>query len=311
VNIHKNARLTVARRLELVLLAGRPGADLSALARLFGVSRRTVYKWRTRWRLGGTAALRDRSSRPRTSPTQLSARVTQRIVHRRRQRWSSCRIAEVLGLPIATVVRAQRRAGWARLPRQPQPPVQRYEWARPGDLLHVDIKKLGKVGRIGHRIHGDRRTRARGIGWEAVHVAIDDHTRWAYVEVLPDEQAGTTAGFLQRALAHFAALGVRVRRVLSDNGSAYRSHAVAAVLRTARVRHRFTRPYTPRTNGKAERFIRTLLERWAYATAYRSSGWRTRALPRIITYYNHVRPHYGLHGQTPAQRLAAALRTTS
>ena len=308
MNTHQNARLTVWRRRELAQLADQPGACLSTLARQFGVSRRTVYKWRTRYRDGGEAALADRSSRPGTSPRQLAGRALRQVARRRAQRWSSCRIAAATGIPIATVVRAQRRLGLARLtPLRAVEPIQRYEWPRPGDLLHVDIKKLGKVGRVGHRIHGDRRTRVRGIGWEAVHVAIDDHTRWAYVEVLPDEQAVTTAGFLARAVAHFRALGVRVRRVLSDNGSAYRSRLVAAVLQTARIRHRFTRPYRPRTNGKAERFIRTLLAEWAYVRAYASSGWRTHALAPMLSHYNHHRPHYGIGGATPAARLAAAL----
>jgi transposase InsO family protein len=307
VNTHQHARLTVWRRRELVQLADQPGAGLSPVARQFGVSRRTVYTWRARWRNGGEPALADRSSRPHHSPRQLRGRALQAVARRRAQRWSSCRIAATTGLPIATVVRAQRRLRLARLPRlTPLEPVQRYEWARPGDLLHVDLKQRGKVGRVGHRIHGDRLTRVRGIGWEAVHVAIDDHTRWAYVEVLPDEQATTTSGFVARALAHFRDLGVRVRRVLSDNGSAYRSRLVAAVLQTARIRHRFTRPYRPHTNGKAERVIRTLLAEWAYARAYASGRWRTHALAAMLTYYHH-RPHFGIGGVTPAARLAAAL----
>lgn len=204
-----------------------------------------------------------------------------------------------MGLPIATVVRAQRRLGLARLPRlEPPHPILRYEWPRAGDLLHLDVKKLGKIGRVGHRIHGDRTTRVRGIGWEYVHVAIDDCTRVPYAEVLTDETGATTRGFLHRALAFYRARGIRVRRLLADNWANYRSR----VLRTA-----VTRPYTPRTNGKAERFIRTLLHEWAYAQPYRTSAHRSRVLPKYLYYFTTQRRHYGLHGHTPVERLAQVL----
>jgi transposase InsO family protein len=210
-----------------------------------------------------------------------------------------------LQLALATVVREQRRLGLNRLSRlDPPRPANRYEWPAAGDLLHLDIKKLGKIGRPGHRIHGDRSARVRGIGWEAVHVAIDDCTRLAYAEVLPDEQQQTTADFLTRAVRYFTRRGIVVARVMTDNGSAYRSRIFAAALTALACRHLRTRPYTPRTNGKAERFIRTLLGEWAYAQRDRTSLARTLALPRYLGYYNTARPHMGITGQTPQQKLA-------
>ena len=218
------------------------------------------------------------------------------------------RIAQHYGFPLSTVVAIQRRLGLNRLSRlEPPRPLVRYEHARPGALVHLDIKKLGRIGRVGHRIHGDRTTRARGIGWEYVHVAIDDCTRLAYAEVLPGEDGATTAAFLARALAWFARWGIRVRRLLTDNGFCYRSAAVQAVERAARITHRFTRPYRPQTNGKAERLIRTLLHEWAYAQAYRTSTFRTAALTRYLRFYNAERRHSAINFLTPAQRLAERL----
>jgi transposase InsO family protein len=306
VNIHKNARLTFVRRAELGRLASRPRADISALARAFGVSRGTVYKWRERF--VARASLLDRSSRPHRCPSRLGRVVRRQIARRRAQRWSSCRTASDLRLPIAAVVREHRRLGLATLPRLAPPrPIIRYEWPRAGDLLHLDVKKLGKISEVGHRIHGDRRRRTRPIGWEYVHVAIDDASRVAYAEVLPDERGPTTAAFLTRALAHYGRLGVRVRRLLTDNGGNYRSGAFASAVQHHRLAHRRTRPYTPQTNGKAERFIRTMLQLWAYAQAYRTSAWRTLALPRFLTYYNSHRGHYGIRGLIPSARLAQVL----
>jgi transposase InsO family protein len=307
VNIHKNARLTYARRVEIGRRASRAGACLSALAREFGVSRPTIYKWRRRYR-EAARVMADRSSRPHRSPTQLRRVARRQVERRRRQRWSSCRIANDLRLPIATVVRAVRRLGLARLAALTPPrPVLRYEWPHAGDLLHLDVKKLGKIGRVGHRIHGDYTRRARGIGWEYVHVAIDDCTRVPYAEVLADETGATTVGFLHRALAFYRARGIRVRRLLTDNGTNYRSRVLRTAVTCARLQHRFTRPYTPRTNGKAERFIRSLLHEWAYAQAYRTSAHRSRQLPKYLYYFTTQRRHYGLHGQTPAERLAQVL----
>jgi transposase InsO family protein len=305
VNTHKNARLTYARRVELVRRAKRPDANQSQLAREFDVSRQTVRKWVARDARDGTAGLVDRSSRPAHSPTRLRRSDRRRIARRRRQRCSSPRIARELHLPLATVVREQRRLGLNQLSRlDPPRPAHRYEWPAAGDLLHLDIKTVGKIGRVGHRIHGDRTRRVRGIGWERVHVAVDDCTRLAYAEVLSDERKETTTAFLLRVLRYFARRGIRVTRVMTDNGAAYRSRPFAEALAHHGVRHLRTRPYTPRTNGKAERFIRTLLTEWAYAQAYRTSLARTLALPHYLGFYNTARPHMGIRGLTPRQKLA-------
>lgn len=308
MNIHKHARLTPLRRVELARRASLAGANLSALGRAYRVSRQTVAKWRDRWIVDHPDVLADRSSRPQRCPHRLPRHRQRQIRRWRTRRWSSCRIASHLQLPIAAVVREQRRIGLAHLPRlEPPHPILRYEWPQAGDLLHLDVKKLGKIGRVGHRIHGDRTARVRGIGWAYVHVAIDDCTRVPYAEVLPDEQGPTTAAFLDRALAFYRARGIRVRRLLTDNGGNYRSHAFRAMVTRHRLEHRRTRPYTPRTNGKAERFIRTLLQEWAYAQAYSTSAHRTRALPRFLYYFTMQRKHFGLRGQTPAERLAQVL----
>lgn len=305
MNTHKNARLTYARRLELVRRALTPGQHHTALGRAFGVSRQTVRKWCARYRVEGEAGLRDRSGRPHRSPRQLPRYQRRQIERRRRRRWSSVRIAQYYNLPISTVVTVQRRLGLNRLARlEPPRPVVRYERRRPGALLHLDIKKLGRIGRVGHRIHGDYQRRARGVGWEYVHVAIDDCTRTGYAEVLAAEDGPTTASFLQRALAWWASQGVRVRALLTDNGKAYFSAAVQHVVRAHRLRHHHTRPYRPQTNGKAERFIRTLLHEWAYAQAYARSRYRTAALPAYLHFYNSERRHSALGFITPAQRLA-------
>jgi transposase InsO family protein len=308
VNTHKNARLTFARRRELARRTCQAGVNESQLARELGVSRITVRKWRARFETEGERGLRDRSSRPHRSPQQLQRHQRRQIERRRRQRWSSVRIAQYYRLPVSTVVTIQRRLGLNRLSRlEPPRPIVRYEHARPGALVHLDIKKLGRFGRVGHRIHGDRRRRSRRLGWEHVHVAIDDCTRLGYVEVLGRDDGPTTAAFLTRALAWFAAAGIRVRALLTDNGKCYLSAAVQQVVVAARLRHRRTRPYRPQTNGKAERFIRTLLHEWAYAQAFRSSAFRMAALPRYLRFYNTERRHSALNFSTPAQRLAAKL----
>ena len=308
MNTHKNARLTYARRVELVRRAVVPGSNHTQLGVEFGVSRRTVWKWVQRYLADGETGLRDQSSRPQRSPAQLPRHRRHQILRARRRRWSSVRIAQHYQLPVSTVVTIQRRLGLNRLSRlEPRQPVVRYEKRRPGALVHLDIKKLGKIGRVGHRIHGDRTTRVRRIGWEYVHVAIDDCTRLAYSEVLAGEDGPTTAGFVTRAVAWFRAHGIRVRAIMSDNGKCYLSHAVQSVLTTLRLRHQRTRPYRPQTNGKAERFIRTLLHEWAYAQAYRRSAFRTAALARYLHFYNIERRHSALNFCTPAQRLATKL----
>jgi transposase-like protein len=308
VNIHKNARLTPVTRLEVVRRARRRSTNQSALARAYHISRQTLRKWVRRFDADGVAGLEDRSSRPHRCPHRLKRTARRQIARRRAQRWSSCRTASDLHLPIAAVVREHRRLGLATLPRlEPPRPVIRYEWPRAGDLLHLDVKKLARIRRVGHRIHGDRSRRAYGAGWEYVHVAIDDCTRVPYAETLADETGATTVGFLQRALAFYRARGIQVRRLLTDNGTNYRSKLMRAEVARRRLMHRFTRPYTPRTNGKAERFIRTLVHEWAYAQAYRTSADRSRALSRFLYYFTTQRRHYGLHGNTPAERLAQVL----
>lgn len=308
MNVHKNARCTPRGRSLAVqrVAAGEPRA---VVARGCGISPRTLQKWEARARAAGSAApdaLQDRSSRPRRLARQLPRHQRRQILRSRRKRWSSLRIAQHYTLPVSTVVSFLRRHGLNRLARlEPPRPVQRYERRRPGTLVHLDVKKLGKIGRVGHRMHGDRTTRVRGIGWEYVHVAIDDCTRVGYAEVLADEQGPTTVGFLERAYAWYAAHGVTIRRLLTDNGGNYRSDALQACCRRLTIRHQFTRPYRPQTNGKAERFIRTLLHEWAYAQAYGRSIYRTRALPTYLRFYNGERRHSALGLTTPLQRLAA------
>jgi len=302
MDVHKNARTTPHSR---ALIAQRVAAGESpaAVARAFGVCDRTVHKWVAR-ATEGVLALEDRSCRPHRSPCAISAALMVEIERARQRRWTGAVIAEVVGLSRATVARTLRQLGLARLPAvEPSPAGRRYEWERPGQLVHVDIKKLGRIGGIGHRITGDRRQRVRGIGWEFVHVCIDDCSRLAYAEVLTDEQSVTVAAFLRRAVTWFARRGVVTQRVLSDNGSAYRSRLLAAACQALELRHRFTRPYTPRTNGKAERFIQTLLREWAYAVAYSSSALRTAALARWLHYYNWHRPHSALNRQPPISRV--------
>ena len=303
MNIHKLARLTPFGRAVMVQRVAA-GVPVSTVAREAGVSRQTVYKWCRRAEADAPDALHDRASTPHHSPQRLVRYRRRQIEKRRRQRWSSRRIAQYYQLPISTVVTEIRRLGLNRLSSlEPPRPVVRYERERPGELVHLDIKKLGKIGRVGHRIHGKRRTRVTGIGWEYTHVAIDDHSRLAYSEVLADETAETTAGFVRRAVAWYAAQGIVVERLLTDNGPAYRSLHFATVALELGLSQRFTQPYRPQTNGKAERFIRTLLTEWAYATAYGRSARRTAALPIYLAYYNFERRHTALNDQPPASRL--------
>jgi len=277
----------------------------AAVAAAVGVSERTVRKWVARYAREAVAGLADRSCRPQRSPLGTLPLLTSWVGHLRRQRWTGAQIAQALQLSASTVARILRRQGLARLRAlEPPVPVQRYQWAHPGDLLHLDVKKLGRIGRVGHRISGDRRSRVRGIGWEFVHVAVDDASRLAYVEVLSDEKGPTAAGFLRRAAAWFASMGITVERVMTDNGPAYRSKIHARACRELSLRHLRTRPYRPRTNGKAERFIQTLQNRWAYGAIYGSSAQRTAALPGWLAYYNFTRRHGSLAKKAPATRLA-------
>lgn len=308
MNIHKNARTTPQSRAEIVRRVVSEQQPARQVATAFGISERTVRKWVARARPAApAAALADRSSRPHGSPGQTPVELRELIARLRRQRWTGAEIARALDLSPATVARYLRRQGLARLRAlEPPVPVVRYEYPRPGALVHVDIKKLGRIGRVGHRISGDRRSRVRGIGWEFVHVAVDDATRLAYVEVLADEHGVTCVRFLWRALAWFRRLGIRVRRLMTDNGSGYLAHVFAAACQGAHLHHVRTRPYPPRTNGKAERLIQTLLREWAYRRPYATSTARRTALIGWLHHYNWHRNHGSLQGWPPMSRLLAA-----
>ena len=304
MNVHSRARTCPASRALLVQRVREEAWSAEEAAAASGISVRTAYKWLARQRDEGLPGLQDRSSRPRHRPRGTPAEWQAVILELRQARWPGRRIAAQLRMPYATVARLLKRAGVGRL-RCPVPvePVRRYERARTGELLHLDVKKLGRIGRVGHRIHGDRTTRVRGIGWEYVHVAIDDHSRLAYAEVLRDERGDTTAAFLRRAMAWFRRLGVGIEQVMSDNGSAYVSRRFAQLCAQFQLRHLRTRPYRPCTNGKAERFIQTLLREWAYVRPYPSSAKRARVLRPWLAYYNRCRPHASLGQRSPFTRL--------
>jgi transposase InsO family protein len=304
MNIHKHARMTVHGRALLVHRVAVDGWRVADAARAAGISTRTAYKLLDRHRAGGAAALHDRKPTPGRCPHRLPAPTVAAIEQLRRQRISGPAIARRLGLARSTVGAVLRRLGLGRLAAlDERPPANRYERQNPGELIHIDAKKLGRIDGVGHRIHGDRTRRARNIGWEHLHVAVDDASRLAYTELLPDERKQSACAFLARALAFFAAHGVAVERVMTDNGSAYRSHLFKSRIASAGLRHIRTRPYTPRTNGKAERFIQTSLREWAYANAYQSSAEREAAMLPWITDYNHRRPHSALAGKPPVARL--------
>lgn len=313
MNLHKKARTCPASRALLVDRVIRLGWKVTHAAEAAGVSARTAHKWLNRNALGGKSSLEDKSSRPIKSPNRLSKAWVELILELRRSRMSGPGIATRLGLPKSTVSRILKRHKMSRLRAlEPMVPVQRYEWPNAGDMLHLDVKKLGRIKGIGHRITGNRQLskRQRGIGWDFVHVCIDDATRVAYVEVLGDEKGETTVGFLKRAVAWFRSMGVRVQRILTDNGSGYLSKVFANACVWLRLKHRRTRPYTPRTNGKAERFIQTLLRECAYAMPFISSAQRVIALKGWLKHYNEGRFH-GTIRMTPFQRLKAAAGTTS
>jgi transposase InsO family protein len=304
VKLHRNAKTTPHMRALLVDRIRHQRWTPATAASAAGVSVRTVYKWLARHRVGGTAALADRASTPIHQPRRTPPAVTARIVAARYERRTAWAIAVQLQVPRSTVAAVLVRAGLNRLARlTPPAPVTRYEWPHPGDLVHLDVKPLARISGVGHRIHGDRRARVQGIGWEYAHVAVDDHSRVAYVEVLPDQTGATTAAFLDRTIAWFARRGVRITRVLTDNGGNYRSRAFHAVAGRQRIRLKRARPYRPQTNGKAERFIQTLIREWAYVRPYTSSARRTRALKPWVRAYNVARPHTALGYQPPCSRL--------
>jgi transposase InsO family protein len=306
VEIHGNARLLPRQRALLCRRIREDGWTIRVSAETFGVSERTVYRWLARWDAGD--AMTDRSSAPRSRPTKTPAEVEALIEQLRRRRWTAPRIAAELNMPCSTVCAVLKRIGLNRLWRlEPPEPPNRYCRRHPGELIHIDVKKLGKFNEPGHRVrrrgHGTHRN--RGIGWEFCHVAIDDTTRLAYVEIHDDEQAPTCIAFLRRAVAYFAAHGITVQRVMTDNGNGYRSHAHRDAVAQLGIRHLRTQPYRPRTNGKAERFIQTLQREWAYGIAYDSSWQRRRALLPWLSYYNNQRPHSALGHKTPASQLTA------
>lgn len=309
MRVHRNAKTTPKGRALIVQRVEADGWTVVQTAAAFGVSRRTVYKWRRRYRLGGADGLRDGSSIPHRMPRLTRPARVAAVRALRAQRLAGATIAHRLQMPRATVGAVLRRCGLGRLPPLVvRPAVRRYERATPGELLHVDIKSLGRIQAVGHRIHGDRQRTVRGVGWEHVHVCVDDASRVAYVEVLPTLHQQDAVGFLERAIGWFAAHGVRAERVMTDNGSAYISRHFTATCARLGVRHLRTRPYTPRTNGKAERFIQTLLREWAYRRAYPTSRRRRRALAPWLRYYNAERPHTALHYQPPLTRLQAVAR---
>ena len=307
MKLHRNARGTPASRRLLVDRVLRDGWTYARAGEAAGVSVRTVGKWVQRFRTGGAAALEDRSSRP-GAPAHQTPATTVALIRQLREAhglpaWA---LGRAVGVPRSTVSAWLRRLGLQHRPTPPPAPVQRYEWPHPGDLVHLDIKRLGRFRQPGHRIHGDRQRTSPRAGWEYVHVAVDDHTRLAYVEVLAAQDGACCAAFLHRAIAWYRARGITCHRVLSDNGSGY----VARTFRTACValalRHLRTRPYTPRTNGKAERFVQTLLREWAYVRSYETSQVRRGALRPWLRYYNRERPHASLGYQPPLTRLRRA-----
>jgi len=304
MKLHRNAKSTPSSRFLLVRRVLFEGWSYAEAAEGFAVSVRTVAKWVRRFKEGGVAALEDASSRPGAPPHQTPPAAVALIrILREQHGLPAWAIGRALHIPRSTVSAWLRRLGLNRPAAAPPMPVHRYEWPTPGDLVHLDIKMLGAIDGVGHRIHGDRQRRARGVGWEYVHVAIDDRSRVAYVEVLPDQLAPTCAAFLRRTLAWFAGRGVTVRRVMTDNGNGYISRLFRASCAELQLRHLRTRAYTPRTNGKAERFIQTLLREWAYRFAYQSSAERQRWLAPYVHFYNYHRAHSALGYNPPISRL--------
>jgi transposase InsO family protein len=282
------------------------GWTLAMAAEAAGVSVRTVSKWLGRYRAESEGGLIDGSSVPRSIPHRTPEKHVQAIAALRRLGMTAAEIGEVLSMPVSTVSAVLGRIGLGkRSLLEPAEPPNRYERQRAGELLHIDVKKLGRIDGAGHRVTNSRKGKQKGIGWEYVHVCVDDATRLAYVEVLNDEKATTAVGFLRRAVAYFANHGIRTQGIMTDNGSCYRAIIHALACKTLGIKHLTTRPYRPRTNGKAERFIRTLLGSWAYAAIYQNSTERTRALPCWLNHYNHTRPHRSLSNQPPIQRLEA------
>ena len=321
MKLHARARLSLIRREEMVVMVLEDERSIAQAAAAAGVSERTCSKWVGRYRAEGVAGLSDRSSAPRSVANRTDEQRVEAIAALRRLRMTGPEIADVLGMAVSTVSGILTRIGLGRLGRVGLEPACRYERARPGELVHIDVKKLGRIqGGAGKRMRAGGRhytrtftdaagVRRKTVGWQFVHVAIDDATRLAYVELLDDETAITATGFLRRAVAFFASHGVTVERVMTDNGGAYRSALHALACRALGLRHLRTRAYRPQTNGKAERFIRTLLGGWAYGAIYGSTAERAAALDGWLFTYNHRRRHAGIGRQTPIQRLNNLLGT--
>ncbi len=306
MNIHKNARLTPIRREEMARSVIEGLVSKARAARVYGVSAKIVSRWTGRFLTEGRDGMQDRSSRPKVIPNQTVKALAERIITLRRQRLCGRHIALETGVSPATVSRVLRRAGLSRVKDlAPAEPVVRYEYKEPGGLIHLDIKKLGRFERVGHRITGDRtgQSNARGVGWEYVHVCIDDASRIAVTGIFPDEKAVSAIAALRAAVAWYQSLGVTVTRVMTDNGSCYRAKTFAAACKDLKLKHIRTKPYTPKTNGKAERFIQTALREWAYARAYATSEQRKNHLPEWTHMYNWHRPHGSLNSKPPISRL--------
>jgi transposase InsO family protein len=303
MDYHQNARLVIHSREQLALRVIEQGLTLKQAAASFNVSAKTAAKWVRRYRELGRAGLCDRSSRPHRSPRSTSSTLLEKVLALRRLRYNGWRIAHALGLSRATVCRILRRNGMNRLRSlDPPPPVVRYEHKLPGDLIHFDIKRLARIVKPGHRVHGDYTRKTTGAGYEYLHIAIDDHSRIAFAAILPDQKHQSSMLFFHMARAHFSRFGFSIRRVLTDNGSCYRDHRFRTLLFQQCVKHRFTRPYTPQTNGKAERFIRTIINEWAYARTYQNSDERQAQLDPWLHDYTFHRPHASLNYNTPASR---------
>jgi len=304
MNTHKNARLTFVRRQEMVRDIVEKGMTPVAAAAVHGVSAPTARKWLGRYLAQGLAGLRDASSRPRVSPRAIAPERALAIVELRRRRLTQARIGRSLSVSESTVSRVLTRAGLSRWrDLEPSEPSVRYEHEHAGDLVHLDTKKLGRIVRLGHRITGNPRDSVAGAGWEFLFVAIDDHARIAFTQMKPDERRPSAIAFLRATVAYFAALGVTVRRILTDNGSAFRSKRFKRACQRLGLKHSFTRPYRPQTNGKAERFIQSALREWAYGIPYGRSSERTAMLKRWTHHYNWHRPHQGISGAAPISRL--------
>jgi transposase InsO family protein len=305
MDIHKNARLTPHGR-ERIARQIASGQTLEAAARAAGVCPRTARKWLDRYRREGLAGLQDRSSRPHRLYRPTPQATVDEVARLRRRRFTGKQIAAQIKLSPATVSRILRRLGLNRVAAlEPTAPVRRYERAKPGEMIHIDIKKLGRFNSIGHRITGDRKgqSNSRGVGWEFVHVAIDDHSRIAFAKIMASERKRSATAFLKAAIAYYASLGITVERVMTDNGSCYKSFAFRRLCKQLGLRHIRTKPYTPKTNGKAERFIQTSLREWAYAQAYQTSRHRKEELIPWLHRYNWHRPHAGIGDKVPISRL--------